>query len=303
MNKTISILLILLCLGKIAYPQNLSGLINDNYAGVSSMLINPAYIADSKIWLDINFLTTDTYVENNFLYIPAKDFQFKNFFYLDADWKGDDDKLFSDYYSKNRKWNLYAQEFIQLPSAMYNVGGHGFAFHSALRMHFNSLSIHNPLSKFISEGLSYRPLQNILFNTDKINIREALWFETGITYARTWKKPYKKQWSFGATVKNTVGINGLMMTINDMDYIVLNDSTFYSPSYKLDFAYTSTLPSNNQIINIGDDIINGGGWSADVGIVFQKKATESKHNLFKKPCQQVFDDYIYKVGISFFLVS
>jgi hypothetical protein len=278
------------------HAQNMSGLVNDNHGGISNLLINPASIADSKLWLDINVLTLNTYAENNFLYIPASDYRFKHFFLAEADWEGEDGRLFSDYYGKNRQWNFYTQILTQLPSVMYNVGEHGFAYHSTLRQHFSANSVDNPMSKFISEGLSYNPQQNIPYKSEKIDIRQAIWLETGFTYARTWKTQIRRQWSAGMTIKKTLAMSGVFLTTENMNYIVLNDSTFYSPSTEINFGYA---PLGSQLIGLDNSIGSGGGWSADFGLVFQKKADVRTNNFFKTPCRQIFEDYIYKIGVSF----
>ena len=56
--------------------QEMWGIVNSNYAGINSTYINPAGIADQKIWLDINLITVDAFFENNNLYIPKEEIYF-----------------------------------------------------------------------------------------------------------------------------------------------------------------------------------------------------------------------------------
>ena len=56
--------------------QEMWGVVNSNYAGINSNLINPAGMVDSKYWLDINIVTLDAFGENNSLYVPHEELYF-----------------------------------------------------------------------------------------------------------------------------------------------------------------------------------------------------------------------------------
>ncbi len=75
MGKKASILylLVFLLMSKIGSSQEMLGVTLGNYSGVSSIMVNPAMIANTKYYLDINLVSADVFFRNNFAYIPASD--------------------------------------------------------------------------------------------------------------------------------------------------------------------------------------------------------------------------------------
>ena len=84
--------------------QEMWGVVNSNYAGINSSLINPANLLHSKLYLDINIVTADFFFENNALYIHKGDY--KPFAFLRSDDNlpeyGIDDLPF-DYYKNDKR--------------------------------------------------------------------------------------------------------------------------------------------------------------------------------------------------------
>ena len=74
MKKNLIILFIVLL--NVCNGQEMAGVISGNYAGVNSIYLNPAFMIDSKVYLDINFISADVFLHNNYLYLPKEDFSF-----------------------------------------------------------------------------------------------------------------------------------------------------------------------------------------------------------------------------------
>jgi len=52
--------------------QQISGLVNGNYAGVNAVHINPSSISASYYYLDINLISGNIFEENNIAYLAKK---------------------------------------------------------------------------------------------------------------------------------------------------------------------------------------------------------------------------------------
>ena len=88
-----------------ASSQEMWGVVNSNYAGINSNLINPAGMVDSKYWLDINIVTLDVFGENNSLYVPHEELYFMEILTPVVDF-GDETPVLKDSYDRQR--NLHA---------------------------------------------------------------------------------------------------------------------------------------------------------------------------------------------------
>ncbi len=93
--------LLLAFLGMMAFvnAQEMWGVVNGNYAGINSTMINPSSMMHSKLYMDINIATADVFFENNAFYIHREDYKPLSFLKADADFPeyGKDDLPF-DYY-------------------------------------------------------------------------------------------------------------------------------------------------------------------------------------------------------------
>ena len=57
-----------------SHAQEMWGIAVSNYAGSNGSMINPSSIVNSKLYMDINILAADVFVDNNYVYIHGKDF-------------------------------------------------------------------------------------------------------------------------------------------------------------------------------------------------------------------------------------
>ncbi|MFH0866403.1 MAG: hypothetical protein V1904_09410, partial [Bacteroidota bacterium] len=95
-----NIIITICCLVLTAFSleaQEMLGIINSNYSGVNGLCMNPAYMADSKLYLDINILA------------PGASYQ------------------------TNSTNNAFGNFRLNGPSVMLNRGEHAFAFVDAAR--------------------------------------------------------------------------------------------------------------------------------------------------------------------------
>ena len=55
--------------GQNIFSQQMLGLGFDNYNGSAGAMLNPAFLTNSKVYLDVNLITADIFTENNIGYI------------------------------------------------------------------------------------------------------------------------------------------------------------------------------------------------------------------------------------------
>jgi hypothetical protein len=280
------------------YSQQMLGLVNSTRAGISGAKINPAFIADSRVWFDVNLFTVDIFEENNFLYLPSEHYYVGKLFQKKPNWRDYDGRPFLDYYEKNRQWDIFTQVYMQLPSAMISFGDHSVGLQLNLRQHANLSNVDNHISKFIVEGLGFQPQQNIYFSSEKFQFHQASWFEAGLSYAYVINRFKRNHWSAGITAKKLFGINSFFMHASDMDYVVYNDSTLHIQNMALQFGYSPSSGSGNDIVDFSGGLFNGSGWSFDLGIMYQRKAEGNGFTSFNRLCEQKYDNYIFKAGLS-----
>ncbi|MDD5569811.1 MAG: DUF5723 family protein [Bacteroidales bacterium] len=265
--------------------QEMLGMVNSNYAGINGALINPSSMVDSKLYLDIAFITADVFAQNNYIYMDKRNYYFPSFFSKNPNFKIENGKSTLDYYNKRDKF-LFANIRVNGPSAMVCIGRHAIGIYEGVRsaISVNHLPYH--VAKFIYDGLRYEPQQNIDYNLDKLKVAGLLWGEIALSYAYIFYSNKMDFFAGGITIKKDLGIMGLYLNDYGANYYVPNDTTLVMNNLKAEYAYTDA------------HIFNGRTFAFDIGFTYERKPSESTMR-FRKLCEQKYRDYIYKIGLSF----
>ena len=225
MKKFITIILSI-CLFTHAHSQEMLGIINSNFAGSTGAIINPSSIVNSKVFMDINLLSGDIFIQNNFLHIHAEDYHLGNLLQKEPVFPkyGKHNQSF-DRYRDEEKRNAFTNIRLNGPSAMVSTNGHAFALHTAVRTIMSVNKMPFEIANFSYEGLNFPPQFNINYLDDEFRLGAMAWGEIGLTYANIFYKEYLNQWSAGITVKRLLGYSAIYLQADNIDYIVFNDST------------------------------------------------------------------------------
>ncbi|PAM95498.1 flagellar motor protein MotB [Flavobacterium sp. IR1] len=196
MKKTLLILL-LFTFTLSATAQSYMGYFHDNYAGVQSVLFNPASIADSRFKTDINLFSISGAVQNDLYGVKLTDV-YKDGYDFDAQ---------SKMYAKNSN-NALLNFDIMGPSFMFNIAPkHTIAVFTRARSVSSLRNINGGLIDQIKEGLD--EASDFNFNAGNANGASNTWAEVGISYAAVL---YQKDQHFlkgGLTAKYLQGgVNG-----------------------------------------------------------------------------------------------
>ena len=298
MRKIIILLLFIIVLIPVK-AQEMLGIVNSNYAGSVGSIINPSSIVNSKLYMDINLVTADIFAQNNYLYIHGEDYKLFQFLKRDPEFPmyGENNQAFDHYLNEKLKYGFSNVRIIG-PSAMVVKGNHAFALTTGVRTMVSLNRIPYEIANFAYEGLYYPSQFNINYNDHDFDMTAMAWGEIGLTYAYIFKKIYNNQFSAGITLKRLFGYSGGYMRVNNIDYVVPNDST--ADIRNLDAEVGYSLPLNYYNNDFPDDgkFFKGGGFGLDIGITYQKKARGYSNRKYNKLCQQPYEDYVYRIGIS-----
>jgi len=290
--------MLFLLTGGYVKSQEMLGLTTGNYGGIASASLNPANINHQKVFFDVNILSGDLFLRNNFAYIPHQDASIWDLIYNNDDlplYHGD--KNFTYYDNKELKFvNLNLR--LQGPSAMYYFGRHGFGISTALRFNTvsNRLPFEIPLIGY--HGLKYDPLHNINYNDYDFDVASGTWFELGLTYSYDVIKFNRHKLTAGITVKPLFGLAGISGNIRNGDYIIINDSTINFNNIDADMVFSLPVDYDNNDVPGSSPTVKGSGTGIDIGVVFVKKRYEIMDHYRGRVCERPYNPYAYKVGIS-----
>jgi len=271
--------------------QSYLGYFQDNYAGVQSVLFNPASIADSRFKTDINLFSISGSVQNDLYGVKLFDV-YKDGYDFDSQ---------SKMTPSNSNSGLVNFD-IMGPSFMFNIAPkHTIAVFTRARSVSNLRNINGNLVDQVKEGLD--KADNFNFNAGNANGSSNSWGELGISYAAVL---YQKDQHFlkgGLTAKYLQGgANGYIKGDNVNVAFVENTVN----------PQAGTLLSQGQI-TIGasqdweanedyDFDINSRGFGFDLGLVYEWRPDYDQYDIRRaKPADNNFRDlnkYKVRFGLS-----
>ena len=280
-----------------ARAQEMVGFVHSNYNSLGGSLVNPSLLTNSKNYFEINLLTFDFFLWNDAAYIPSSDYNIWDAF------AGKNPPVYDEkqnnfllYNNKNRK-NAINNIRILGPSASFNLGRHGFALTTGFRYMVTADNVPWEMPVMGYESLSYKPLQNINFDDYNFDFNTQGWMEIGLSYAYDVYQFIDEKITVGVTLKGVWGYAGVTTQVKNIDYIVLNDSTLNFKNLNGQIGYAVPVDYQTNDVPMNDPFFKGWGLGADIGVTYTKqKYVGSKR--FKEPCDQRYEEYIYRIGLS-----
>lgn len=287
-----------LSIGALTKSQEMWGLTASNFAGSTGAILNPASIANSKLYMDINLITANAFFENNYGYIHKEDYSLIKMIGPDHEFPeyGPDEMPFDHFTDKKNKF-VYASELLRGPSMMLAYGRHAFAFHTGARVLTSIYRLPYHIANFGYYGLDYTQQHNINYTGSDFGTSALVMGEIGLTYAFAFRRFSNEDWSAGITLKRMFSLGGGYLQANDIDYMVLNDSTINIRNMNAELGYSFPMNYDNNDFPYGP-WIKGGGFGVDIGFTFQNKLLSYQKRRISKLCRQKYVDYVYRVGIS-----
>jgi outer membrane protein OmpA-like peptidoglycan-associated protein len=265
-KQLLSLLLIAITFS--ANAQSYIGYFHDNYAGVQSVLFNPASIADSRFKTDINIFSISGSVQNDLYGVKL----------FDTYKKGYDFEKESVMSPKNNN-NGLANFDIMGPSFMFNIAPkHTLAVFTRARSVSNVRNVNGYLVDEVKDGLDQA--SNFNFNAGSPNGASNSWGELGISYAAVLYQNNQHFLKGGLTAKYLQGgANGYIQGKNVNVAFVQNNAN----------PKDGTLISNGEVTIGGsqdweanedyDFDINSSGFGFDFGLVYEWRPNYEDYDL------------------------
>lgn len=284
--------------------QDMLGLTTGNYAGSNSIYLNPAFIANNRVKMDINLISVGAFLQNNYLYLPKKEATFLsilngeyNFPYHSKPFGKGDRNIYS-YYADNSKKHIYANERIAGPSVLMRYGDHSFVIHTGARLVSSTNRLPYDMANFMFYSMDFKPQHNVNFVRDNYNMAMISWGEVGITYGSVIKRSSQSHWSVGVTVNKMFANSGSYVNGGYTDYIAYNDSILRVNNLTAEVGYAIPYDYDENQAHFTDNLVRGGGWSMDIGVSYQFNYKGYKRKLVPACYNKKFESYDYKIGVS-----
>ncbi len=282
--------------------QHFTGATVGSYAGVTNTLTNPALLSNSRYYLDVNVFSGVSFIHNNYAYLSQDEYRFSNFLLPGYDYPmhnkeyGQGERPAYTVENKNRK-NLHMNSRIMGPSVMVAVNDHTFAFQTNFRTVNTFRGIPYDMANYFYYSLDYKPQHGYEYeHRDPMKFGTLTWTEIGFSWAYMFSKYNRDRWSVGVSAKFLMGHAGAYVYMDKLKYFTPDDDNVYVRNMNGEAAYS--LPIDYATNEMSGSKIKGYGMGFDVGVSYIHTEKGHSNMKYKRLCQQRYENYKYKIGIS-----
>ena len=239
-----------------AKAQSYLGYYHDNYAGVQSVLFNPASIVDSRFKTDINLISFSSSISNDMYGV--------NFFDVFKDGYDFDTQAKKSFTNAN-KINLNTD--VMGPSFMFNITPkHSLAIFTRARGIANVIDVNGNVINEISKDNQ----TNFNYSLGSPNAVGNSWGEIGISYAAVLYQQGQHFLKGGITAKYLQGIanyhfQGTNVTLNYNENVVLPQNSTYVSTGTAIYGSSQDFATNSNV----DIDSKSNGFGVDLGLVYE----------------------------------
>ncbi len=279
--------------------QEKSGISLSNFGGINSVRLNPSSLVNSKIYYDINIVSGDIFTENNFLFIHQNDYNLKGFLNRtpqipSAETSGEG----LDYNANIEFINGFEQTDILGPSFSIVMGNHATGIFTRAVTMTSVKNLPGYLGILFFEGLKYDTLHGIEQNYKEFEVAVSGWWEIGLSYAYTFKKIRQHQWSLGINARRLFGYSGVHIANYDANYTIIDTETINIKNLNAEIRYSLPIDYDTNEFPDNGRTFKGRGTAFDLGFTYRKNKESANSKNYRNFCEEVFEDYIFKIGVS-----
>jgi hypothetical protein len=245
--------------------QDYMGYRSGNYSGVNGVFTNPASIADSRYYFDINLLSLGTYGAND-----KASYKLKNFS--------------ETFKSENLRENLFGEDpgsasgmfnlDIHGPSGMIEVGSQNtIALTTRARMFANVVDFDSKLFEQITNGIAQDPdLPYTISSNESMRFSFNAWAEFGASFARVLMDKGAHAIKGGVTLKYLAGASNGYMNIDRFNGTIDADEILQLPylenaSGRINMGFAGERIAGYEAKELLK--MNGYGFGADLGFIYE----------------------------------
>jgi hypothetical protein len=289
--KRITLLITIQFIYLFSTAQSYTGYHSSAYAGVYSILNNPADILNHRTRADINLIGFSTALSNNIFA-----FKFKN--------RNDDNGGFSypNPIKKDGKLNFNADIFG--PSVMIKLSDkNAFAVTTRARAFTNVHGISNAILNSLLPDVSTESYLGKRLAISNASVNMHTWKEVALTYSRQIAHTDFGVWKAGITLKYLGGVAAFSLSSNNLSYI--HDSiidprdgktkdALINATGNINISYTKSLDSLSDDINDYLSFKNPGA-GLDIGVSYEYR---DEMQVYETSYSDKTANYIWKAGAS-----
>ena len=134
---------------------------------------------------------------------------------------------------------------------------------------------------------------------------QLTWAELGAGYALVLNRHSMDRWTAGITVSRTMGYAGAYIYGHNIAYLVRDESDTVDVNltaniHNFDGHVGFSLPINydNNDFSSPGGLFRGGGYSVSLGVTYLKLLKDPSESKYKYRCEQLYEEYRYRLGIS-----
>lgn len=298
------------CLFTRLYAQQYIGFNSSNYSGITGIYENPANIADSRFLLDINLISADVNINNNYIAFNTKLLSINNNPIGDSSYNGAFQAFRNDHFaevpwSQISQTRIYQSLNLQGPSFLFNIGKNAFAITYGLRQYFHLDNVDPRTANFILGELKDVSLWDVDLNNQKLNALGAVWSEFGIGYGREIINTGEHFLKGGVHFKILVAMYSAYFYADELVVNFKDDNTLRVRISDVRFGYSDNMSyiqagmENSNVNNFFANMFNNAGFSADFGFVYEWRPKYEKYAHPTKEGKQVRHKNKYKLKAGF----
>lgn len=274
-----------------ATAQSYMGYFHDNYAGVQSVLFNPAMIADSRFKTDINLFSVSAFAGNDLYGVRLFDV-YKKGYDFDKEAK----------VTTRATNNAIGNVDIMGPSFMFNIAPkHTVALFTRARSIMNVGRVNGNLVDDVKDGLDVA--QSFKFNGNSPNGVGHAWGEVGLSYATVLMQQRQHFLKGGLTVKYLQGGANAYVQGRDIGLTLVRNTI--DPKLGSVISNGEVTIGGSHDFEANQDLefdINSAGVGFDFGLVYEWRPDYEDYDLrYARPLDngfREFNKYKLRFGLS-----
>jgi hypothetical protein len=296
--KKVILVSIILLQSLLSNAQDMLGIVSSDYSGVSRSFINPGSMIHSRKFFDLLLAGGDVFAQNNYLYVPGKDYTLGNLRDFDFPTYPESGQKFLDDYNTGNKF-AFANLRLTGPSAMLILDRQAFAIQQSFRSVSSVDELPYDIAKFMLEGLDFEPQQNTRFtHEDGYTLGSISWAELGLTYNNMIYKEGDINFSLGASIKRLWAYHGVIVNSTFTDYMTPDSDTLVL--YQVNATGGISVPVNyadNEFRGLQSPV-RGTGFAFDIGFSFARTLEPQSTRRHRNNCNNPYEPYLFRIGVS-----
>ena len=295
-------------LGSSLNAQNFIALSGGNYQGIYSVYDNPSKMTSSKLYMDINLIGNSFSFNSNYAFFDGDKHRINTYFAKDYQWP-----TYHDSEGAGRKFDIYRNDDLKFgnlynqilgPSYMIAYERHAFAFTTSYKTNLYFENMTQDIANFLYEAVDFDIQHNNLYlhhEPEKMKFGYLSWMEVGFSYAYTF---YREGWDFlavGVTLKPLFSNFGGYGRIDDLEYIVYNDTVMDVPNASFEYGIGGSLDRTKNLVptpSFVSPLFNNFGFGGDIGLTYQRNAHIHRYPFHGRVCEWEFEPYQYRFSAS-----